>query len=228
MSELFTILGLAVAGIDPLGAILLASAISAGIDKSKIIGFTIAVLLSAVVTGTIFSVIGIQFVEQIKRAFPRLNSSIWVYVNIILAVLILVWLYRQTKVNSSKKPKPVKKQRLQGSLFATLTLGIVFGASSVLDPTFAGAIGVAAQTNSIAAIISLHATWIIISQFMLFGLLIAYLLNKHHQLMGWSKRFWQGHKRRFTLIVHGAALVVAIVLVADSIVYIFSGSYLLY
>jgi MFS family permease len=228
MSELLTILGLAIAGIDPVGAIVLAGAISAGLEKSKIIGFSVAVLLGAVVTGTLFSVIGIQFIDQVKNFFSSLSSSIWVYVNVALAVLIIVWLYRQLKPKSNAVRKPPKKRKLQGGILAVIGLGAIFGASSVLDPTFVAAIGVAAQTGNVLAIIGLHTVWITLSQFMLFGLLAAYLFGKHQQLLDWSKAFWHKHKPSFMRVVRFAAFAVSIVLIADSIAYLVSGSYLLF
>lgn len=228
MSELLTILGLAIAGIDPVGAILLAGAISASLAKSKVIGFTLSALLGTVIAGTVFSVIGIRFIDQIKSLFPSLSSGIWVYVNIALALLILVWLYRQLWRKTDTKQKPAKKRKLQGSLFTVVGLGIVFGASSVLDPTFVAAIGVAAQTENVLVIVGLHTVWITISQFMLFGLLIAYLLGKHHQLLNWSKTFWHKHKPGFIKVVHFAAFAVSLILVIDSITYLTSGSYLLF
>lgn len=227
MNALLAILGLAIAGIDPFGAILLAGAIGAGLEKSKIIGFTVAVWLGAIATGTALSVIGIQFIEQIKNIFPSLSSSVWIYVNVILAVAIAIWLYRQIKHTASDKQKPSRKRKLQGSLIATISFGAVFGATSVLDPTFVAAIGVAAQTGNIVSIVALHTIWITISQFMLFGLLAAYLLGKHHQLLDWSKSFWRKHKPIFMRLVHALAFAVVILLIADSIVYLVSGDYLL-
>lgn len=228
MSELLTILGLAIAGIDPFIAIILAGAISARLEKSKIISFTIATFFGAVVSGTLFSIIGIKFIDRIKSLFPSFSSSVWLYVNIILAVIILVWLYRQIKLKPSIEQKQQKKRKLQGGLLAVLGVGAVLGASSVLDPTFVAAIGVAAQTENVFAIIGLHTVWITISQFMLFGLLIAYLLGKHNQLLEWLKTFWHKHKSGFMKVVHFTAFAVASLLIADSIVYLITGSYLLY
>lgn len=227
MNELLTVLGLAVAGIDPVGAVVLAGAIGAGLGRAKIIGFSLATLLSAVVTGSLFSVIGIEFIDQIRAWFPGANSSVWFYVNIGLALLIIAWLVRKRKSGLDASTGQTTKRQLKGGVITVAALGAVFGVSSLLDPTFIATIGVAAQTNSLPAIISAHTIWIVCSQFMLFGLAAAHMLGKHRQLLEWSAAFWRKHKPGFVKVVRITALLMSLLLLADSAAYALWGRYLL-
>lgn len=214
---------LGVAGIDPLGAILVASAIAAGVTRGKIILFTCCVFIFTILIGVFFSYIGTNFVATATSMVPDSNSTFWVYVNVLIMAIICLWLYRKTKAKTVEKPR----KKLTGSMFAIAIVGIAFGAGAVFDPTFLAVISLAGQNGSILTIISMHTIWILISQIMLFSLLIAYLTGKHELVLSKSKAIWIKHKQLLNSFVTGAAILSIVILAIDILAFLVWGDYIL-
>jgi hypothetical protein len=226
LDALITALGLGIAGIDPLGAVLLMTAIASQFTRSKIIFFNVLVLVSAVLVGTILSVVGASFLSNINDIFPENTSSVWVYVNLLIAAVTTVWLIRRY-LNRNKPKNNKSTKKLGSSYYAIAVTAVLFGAGSVFDPTFLAAISLAAQTNNLATIVAMHTIWIITSQIMLFVLFIAYLNGKHEKVITYSREQYTKHKSLLQNVLYVAAIGVIIVLIADSISYLVSGNYLI-
>lgn len=226
LDALLTAVGLGIAGIDPLGALLLMTAIAAKLSRSKLIFFNITVLLSAVIAGTIVSLVGAGFIASIKDVLPVSTSRVWVIVNLIVAAAILIWIVRRklTK-NRPKTQKP--RNKLSGSNYTIAATGLLFGAGSVLDPTFLANISLAAQSESLVTIVAMHTIWILVSQIMLFGLFAAYLQGRHESVIGYTRRQYGKHKSLLQNILYLTAIAVCILLVSDSVSYLASGKYLI-
>lgn len=219
-------LGLGIAGIDPLGAVLLMTAIAANFTRSRIILFSFTVFVSAVIAGTILSVVGAGFIASLKDVFPSATSSAWLIVNLIIASIILVWIIRR-KLADNKPKKEKAPKKLSNSYYAVAATGILFGAGSVLDPTFMASISLAAQTDNLVTILVMHTVWIITSQIMLFVLFVAYLNGKHVKVIAYSRLQYAKHKSLLQNILYFAAIAVFVLLVADTISYAATGKYLI-
>ena len=215
---------LAIAGIDPLGAILVASAIATGLSKVKIILFTACVFIFTIVTGVFFSYIGTNFLANITSSLPESNSSIWAYINIVIVVIICLWLYKKSKSRTVQKPK----KKLIGSTLTIALAGIAFGVGAVFDPTFLAVISLAGQNGNLFTIITLHTVWILVSQIMLFGLFIAYIIGKHELILSKSKTLWHKNKQKFNMLVFGAAALSIVILAVDTLVFVTTGDYLIF
>lgn len=227
MSEaVLAALGLGIAGVDPLGAVLLMTAIAANFTRSRIIFFSTTVFLSAVVAGTLLSVAGAGFISSIKDLLPVATSSVWLVVNLIIAAIILVWIIKR-KLNENKPEKPIARRKLSKSYYAIVITGILFGAGSVLDPTFLASISLAAQTDSLITIIVMHTIWVLVSQIMLFGLFVAYLNGKHEKVIIYSRMQYRKHKALLQNILYIAAIAAFLFLGLDSVNYVVRGEYLI-
>lgn len=225
LDTFITAFGLGIAGIDPLGAIILMRAIAANFTRAKIVFFNITVLISAILAGTILSVVGSGFITGIKDVLPGNSSSAWVFVNLIIAAITIAWIVRRKK----KKDRPNNEKpskTLGSSYYAIAATGLLFGAGSVFDPTFLATISLAAQTNDLPTILLMHTIWIITSQFMLFVLFIAYLKGKHEKVIDFSRMQYTKHKVVLQDILSIAAIGVVIFLVADSLSFVIRGEYL--
>lgn len=218
--------GLGIAGTDPLGAVLLMAAIAANFTRSRIILFTVAVFLSAVIAGTILTVVGARFISSIKDILPVATSSVWVVVNLVIAAVILAWIIRR-KLAESKPKKAKLNKKLNNSYYAVAATAILFGAGSVLDPTFLASISLAAQTNNLITTLTMHTVWIITSQIMLFVLFVAYLHGKHERVIAYSRMQYAKHKSLLQNMLYVAAIAMFVILVSDTISYLISGKYLI-
>lgn len=226
LEALLAAVGLGIAGIDPLGALLLMTAIAAKLSRSKLVIFSATVLLSAVIAGTILSLTGAGLISSIKDVIPVSTSRVWVIVNLIVAAAILLWIIRR-KI-TDKQPNQVKsRSKLSGSNYAITATSILFGASSVLDPTFLANISLAAQSKNLATVVAMHTIWILVSQIMLFGLFAAYLLGKHETVIDYARRQYNKHKSLLQNILYLAAIAILIILVLDSASYLISEKYLI-
>jgi hypothetical protein len=224
INAFLTAIGLGIAGVDPLGALLLMSAITAGMSSLKIKLFTITVFVSTILTGVLLSFLGTGIIERLKGSLPGESSGVWLYVNIAIAVVIIVWLVRKAR----HKPTPdTKKDRksLQGNSLTVFTVALLFGVGAIFDPTFLANISFAAQTENAATVIIMHTLWITISQIMLFALFIAYLFGKHEKLVLKSRSLWKRHRKLFSNIIFGAGVLAVILLLADSLNFLLSGNY---
>lgn len=206
-----------------MGAILVASAIAAGLSRAKIILFTASVFVFTVLTGVFFSYAGTSFIANIKSSLPSQGSALWAVLNIIIITVICVWLYKKSKPTNNAKPQ----RKLTGSAWAILAAGIAFGVSAIFDPTFLAVISLAGQSGNLLTIITMHTVWILVSQIILFGLFVAYMLGKHQVVLQKSKAAWHKHKNMFTRLLYAAAVVSIVILLTDTLAYFITGSYLI-
>lgn len=218
--------GLGLAGIDPLGAGLLMTAIAANFTRSRIVLFCATVFLSAVIAGTILSVVGAGFIVSIKDLLPVPTSRVWLVVNLIIAAIILDWIVRRKLAEKKPKKKKLRK-KLSSSYYAVIATGILFGAGSVLDPTFLASISLAAQSDGLPTIIVMHTVWIIVSQMMLFALFMAYLNSKHERVIAYGRMQYRKHKALLQNVLYVAAFAAFLFLVSDTISYLLRGEYLI-
>lgn len=221
LSTLLQSIGLGIAGIDPLGAVLLMTAIQAGIDRSKIIALILSTFLTTVIFGVVIALVGQQVVASI---IPSAESAIWAYLELAVAAVIGYWLF--LKWSGPPKAKQEKKQQaIDGDVWAYLLAGAAFSITSVLDPTFLAVAVVVADTKSMWISISAFTLWILISQFMLFGLFVAYLFGIHQRLIDQTQGLWEKYKRLFRQLLHVAAILAILLLVLDASYYFVNGIY---
>lgn len=226
MEQLAAAFGLGIAGIDPLGAVLLMTAIAVRASRTKTSLFMLAVFISTVVVGIVVSLLGDGIVRFISDVIPPDTSSIWLCINIGLVILISIWLVHSLRKDHNKKKPRKKSQTLTGTTWQFIAFGALFGISTAIDPTFVANAAIAAQTGSIFAMIGLHTVWLIVSQCMLFVLFVAYLFGVHRPLITWAQRAWKKlHPHTHWLLV-SAALLAIIILVIDSIIFLVRGTYL--
>jgi hypothetical protein len=221
MFDFFTrIAALGIAEIDPVGAMLLFSAIVAGVRRARLVAFVGSVLVSTVLTGMALSSVG-------GNVFDAVPNTIWAYAELALAVVIVIWIIRSVRNQSLGHHRVKKCRSLPGSTAMVVLWGIAFGLSMVLDPTFVAAAALGAQTDDLAAVAVAFTGWVLISQFMLFALFVAYLVGADKRIVPWSKHQWHRHRRLLLGLVYAAGGIVAIGLAADAIHFLATGTFLL-
>lgn len=225
MQALLSIIGLGFLGIDPIAAILAASAMAAHAQKHKILLFTLSFLLGTTLMGVLLSLLGQNAIDYIQSFIPSDISPLWSILNLTVIAAIIVWLLiRFLRRNAPKKPDK-KRKSLVGGSWQFIAAGLLFALSSLTDPTFYAVIVIAAGTHNVFAMAGLHLLWISISQLPLLIVVTAYYLNAHKNLLVYVDKAWKAHKQKAMLMLYAAAIILALVLLADTIVYMVSDTY---
>lgn len=227
VNKLMQAVALGVAGIDPLGAILLFSAIRTGASHIKIIAFTASTFVTTIIAGVVTAVASNRVVESVSvlLEISSESSPIWAYIEIGVALLIGYWLIRANRGNHDFEKKEKKQRTLEGATPAYVLAGVVFSATAVIDPTFLATAVVLADANDVFINIIAFTVWTLISQFMLFALFVAYLCGVEQHLVTTTMLLWQRHRKLFQYIVHAAGALAVLLLLADAIYYIINDSY---
>lgn len=225
INELIQAISLGIAGIDPLGAILLFSAISAGAERIKVISLVVSVLVTSVVAGVVITVASDQLVESTSLESPSEPGAIWAYLEISVAIILGYWLIQRSKINRDFKKEKKNNDNSVGTIFTYIVAGAVFSVTAVIDPTFIATAVVVADNNDVFISIIAFTIWTLISQFMMFALFVAYLSSTEQRLINATMLLWQKHKSLFQRALYVAGALVVLLLLADAIYYIINKHY---
>ena len=226
MGDVFAqVIGFGIAGIDPLGAALLVSAITAGAGRTKVFAFAASVFATSVLTGTALALLGNRLLENADDAVPSASSPVWAYLEVVVALLIVVWLVRSLrKADDDKAAKP--QRNISRSTTAMITAGAAFTLTSVLDPTFLATVAIVGPSGNVVTALLSFAIWTLISQVMLFALVVAFNFGAHERAVDATRRRWKQHKTLLTAILKAAGVIVVVVLLADAGYFFATGRYI--
>lgn len=215
-SVMLQVLGLGVAGIDPLGAVLVFSAITAGAARAKVVALAVSVLVATVAAGVVLTLTGRSLAGNSTSAEPSEPGPVWAYIELAVAVVLVVWLWRGLSGKREVGPKAESKRRLKGPVLVFVGAGCLFSLTSVVDPTFLAAAAVLGPVDNMFFTFIAFGVWTLISQFMLFVLLVAFLVGADQRIVGASQRLWARHRDRFRVFLYVAGAVAVVVLAFDA------------
>ncbi len=217
------VIGIGIAGLDPFGAVLLVSAITAGAGRTKVFTFAASVLTTSVLTGTALALAGNRMFES-SGADTSSSSPAWAYLEMGTALLIAVWLARGL-MPSGTEPAPPRRDIAQ-STPAIAAAGAAFTLTSVLDPTFLATAAVVGPSGNIVVALLSFALWTLISQILLFSLVAAFNFGAHERAVDATRRWWQRHEMLLTTLLKIAGLLVVIALLVDAGYYFATDHYI--
>ncbi len=224
MQLLVNIIGLGLLGLDPVAAIMVASAIAVGTTRSKIFLFTLVFLLGTTFLGVALSMMGQTAIDFLQAFIPDHLSPLWAILNLIIIIVIIAWL--TTHFVQRTHPKPDKPPRKTlASTWQCVSAALLLALSALSDPTFYAVIVIAAKMHTVFAMAVIHFLWILISQIPLIVVVGAYHLNAHKTLLHYSARIWTMHQQKIMLTMHIAAIMIALLLLAETVFYVVSGQY---
>jgi len=216
---LLTVLGLALAGIDPVAAFAAVAALTAGAHRRLVLIFSVIVLLLPMAIGTGLSLLlnaGTQAFEP-----PRINWDLpgWAILEVAVAIALIMWAVKRGH-------RPHKRAQEQGpkavGTAALLGLAAFIGSTIALDPTFLG-VAVLAGREPLWSIVVAQIAYSLISQSPLVIVAIATATGRHQAVVDVMIRF----RERFGPVLrHGLTVVLlllAAVLLADGATYLLSG-----
>lgn len=225
INELIQAIGLGIAGIDPLGAILLFSAISAGAERFKVVALVLSTLITSVVVGVVITVAGGQFIESTSIESSSEPGAIWAYLEIGVAIILGYWLLQRIRNKRDLKETEKKQRPLSGTILTYIVAGVVFSVTAVIDPTFIATAVVITDNNDVFISIIAFTIWTLISQIMMFALFVAYLSGTEQSLINATKLLWGKHKSLFQGALYVAGTLAVLLLLADAFYYIINKNY---
>ena len=218
------IAGLGVAGLDPVGALILTTAIASGARRSAVLAFFASSLGVTVL-------VGVALGESVQRLVDLVVSLIQVpdparfWLQLTAAVALTVWAVRRYRNRNQSSPSQSRRAR-GSSMPAMLAAGTAWGIAALTDPTFYATAALAGQSRGIVVPAVLVMVWFLISQLPLLAVTVTYLINSEGpavtRLVALTKRLSMALSHVLTALLAFAALLLA----ASSATYLGTGLFL--
>lgn len=223
--NIISTIGLGVLGIDPITAIFV---LSMGIRKDKkikIVSFLLSFTVFSILFGTLISTIfGVSVMDFINKLIPDDNSVIWVFIEMGILIIILLWIMRRI-LNKDRKEQKEKKQ-IDGSIIKYITTGFIFAVTCFTDPTYYAVIVLGSEAKNFIIATLLIAIWFFVSQFMTVIAYIAVQFNLIDKLVKVTDKFKDKYKKVFSILINVILMIIALLLILDLIFYLCFGRYL--
>lgn len=217
-------IGLGLAGIDPLGALLVASAVAAGMKKRDVVTFGLVVLLGTIIMGVALSLgLGASTAALVER-LNYLPDGVWVVVS--MATIALLWGWAIKRV-FAKKPKAKSDKQSKWLKRGAWALAGFFLVTTLADPSYLALIAAAGHQQSFWLALAGHTIWILVSQFMLFVLVGAVMLGKHKSVLAKMKAFQKRHSQKISWSITGIIFAAGLVFLIDLFSFWVSGKWVL-
>lgn len=221
---LIATIGLGIAGIDPIGALIAIGALSNGARERSVVIFGFAQILVTVALGVTLSLLVGTRLAEIDWTFLDAGDPIWAVGEAIVGIVLLVWAIRRVLWPAPQKSRPASRAV---SVYALGGLGVLSGASAVLDPTFVALVVLAGRDGVLVNVTLAHLLWILISQLPLVVVMVAIMRGRHHTVISRLQAWWASFRPVMAKIGTIAALVVAIVLLVDAGWWFATGGFLI-
>lgn len=223
--KIISTMGLGVLGIDPITAIFILSMELRKDKKIKITSFFLSFTLFSILFGAIISsIFGASVFDFINSLIPADDSQIWLFIEIGILIIIVLWVFKRIFIKTSEKKKD--KQQISGGIIKYITTGFVFALTCFTDPTYYAVIVLGSETKNFLIITLLIAIWFFVSQFMT---IIAYMsieFNFINRLTDIIERFKNKYQRIFSICFNVILIIIALLLLVDLLFYLCLGKYL--
>lgn len=221
MDHFWLILGLGLAGIDPVGMLLLFSFLSQGLSRQKAILFGVGTLAGTTLLGAGLSLLLGNTLQHLANLLQTLPNVAWIWFNAVLVLALVVWgFYRLHHPEHHEK----KAEKTPKGMIPALGFMIV---SPLLDPTFIGMMTVSSQHGLVMQPFLDAFLWTLISQSPLFLLTGAVMFGVHEKLV----LAINGFRKKYHAVIHklvtALIFLAASVFLADIVMYCVTGTWLL-
>lgn len=219
-------LGLGLAGIDPIGALLVAGALAAGASPRAVLAFAGTCLLLTLGLGAAFAYALGPLLARVADAL-QLADHWWLVLELVVAAALLAWGVRRLRRGSGQPSSATSARSGRGIGVAAMTLsGALWGVAAATDPTFYASALLAGSRDAPLMLAGI-ALWYAVSQLPLHALTGAVLAGRHQRatqrLRAIMTRWSVPLRRTATVLVFaGAAL-----LVADTATYLVTDAFLI-
>ncbi len=231
---------LSIAGFDPFGALALLAATARGAGRTAALAFTAA---GAAVIVAAAMVLDLLAFALLPHGMPHLPDVVWGSVEALAAAGLLVWgvrrlLSRRVADRGTGKPEPAegeedaegeghRPRRLRGTGVGAMTLaGAAYGLTVLGDPGFWGLVALVHRLGAGPAL-GIATLWWLLSQSPLVALAVAIALGAGEPVGRWMRRSWRRLVGPLGRVGTAAILLGGVVLGADVMLWLTTGSFLI-
>lgn len=216
--------GLGIAGLDPVGAMIATAGIAAGARRRAVLVFFASSLVVTVVVGVVLGE-SVQRVVEAILAHVRVPDPVRLWAQVAGAVALAAWAV--LRIRHRRHPRPERPRRERGtSTTAMLVAGVLWGVAALTDATFYATAALTARDHGIVGPTILLTVWFVVSQLPLCAVTAAYLADTDGRvvarLVAATQRLARGLARALTVLV----VVAAALLVGSSATYLATGAFL--
>lgn len=225
---LLAVAGLGVAGLDPAGALIVVAALAAGARRRAVVAFAVTTLVVTVAMGVSLSALLGPRLAAIDWSVLDLPDPMWIVLDLGLAAILLVWSIRRGRRRDAPAAAPTAPPaRRATSTVGLAGMGVLFGLSAALDPTFIAVVVLAGRGEPLWWIVVAHLLWVLLSQAPLFALATATLANRHERAVVWFQGRWARARPAVNTIITVLLAVAGVYFLADAIAYLATGAFLI-
>lgn len=223
---------LSIAGFDPFGALALLAATARGAGRRAALAFTAA---GAVVIIAAAMALDLLSYAVLPHALPHIPDIVWGTLEGLAAIGLLAWGIRRVlsrRNAGSGTPDTGEKsgeepRRLRGTGTAAMTLaGAAYGLTVLGDPGFWGLVALVHRLQAGPAL-GIAMLWWLLSQSPLVVLAIAIGFGAGEPVGRWMRRSWQRLVGPLARVGTAAILLAGLVLGADVVLWLVTGSFLI-
>ena len=219
-------IGLGVLGIDPITAVYMMSMRLRGERKSRITLFFLSFAIFTILVGTVLAAsMGAAAADFLQSILPDDGSRFWAIAELAISIVILAWVAKRAFADPGRE-KGRPRENARGGALGHVAMGFVFAVSSFTDPTFYAVMLIGGESRSVVTAALLLALWFAVSQCLAMVVYAAIQCNRLDALAARLDEWKAQNLAAFNRALHGALVVIAILLAVDATAYVFTGSYL--
>lgn len=215
-------IGFGVAGLDPVGALIVAAAISKGTSRVSVLAFTLSSMLVTVVVGVILGE-SVSRLIAIAVSYISIPDGVRWWLQLAIAIAFIWWAVLRLRSRNAPD-KPARKSR-GSSISAMLLAGALWGVAALSDPTFYGVAALSIKTPGIVLPCLLVAVWFVVSQLPLMAVTVAFTVSADgasvQKLIARTQKF----SRSLTPVLTVMILLVALALLVSCAIFLATGQY---
>ena len=221
MNHLWLVAGLGLAGIDPVGMLLLFHFLTGGLSRGRALLFGGTTLVGTTLLGAGLSLLLGSTLQRLSGMLENLPNAVWVWFNAALVVALVLWgVYRlRHPEHHEKKAEKTPTALLPALLFLLFT--------PLMDPSFVGMLALSAQRSGLLQTVLDAFLWTLISQSPLFLLTGAVMFGVHEKAVQMIQDFRTRHQHRIHAAVTILIFLAAALFLVDLAVYWISGVWLM-
>jgi hypothetical protein len=221
---LLTAIGLGIAGLDPIGALVAIGALGSGVRERFVIAYGLIGIVGTAALGTVLSLLVGTRLAEIDWSFLDSGDRFWAIGEAVVGAGLLAWAVRRIFRPAASDAEPKKHSAGEIALIAT---SVVFIISAVLDPTFVGLVMLAGRDGQVLDASLAHLAWILVSQSPLVLVTGAIATGKHGSFVVQFQKWWGKIRPAVAWVGTALAFVAGAVLLVDAGWWFFTDQFLL-
>lgn len=220
---LFSTIGLAVLGFDPLCAVIAVASVLAGVRTRHVGYFVAIVMLGTPALGIALALTTTDALQKVSWHHLLRTGIVPALVEIAGVLVLVGWLAFRLR----RKRSGVRRERSSKSgALGQSALGIGMVAAWLPDPVFLANVALGGSSHSVPAIVVGALIWTVGSQAMLIALLIAAIKWGTESVVSRFDRLWSRSATLRTRLLNAGLAVAAALLAVDACWYLIAGRYL--